>query len=165
LTFVRGRLKSHGPVKQAIMRAVIQRVTQAQVSTGEGKEVLGAIGPGLCILLGVGKGDGESNAESLARKVAALRIFPDEQAKLNRSIIEAGGEVLVVSQFTLYGDCRRGNRPSFGDAATPLDAEKLYERFVALLQRDGLKVATGRFQATMQLALVNDGPVTLILET
>ena len=148
------------------MRAVIQRVTQAQVAVGEGGEdVVSKIGPGLCILLGIGKGDGERNAESLARKVGSLRIFDDDQGKLNRSVSETHGEVLVVSQFTLYGDCRKGNRPSFGEAAAPADAQRLYEFFVAQLRAAGLAVATGRFQTAMSVALVNDGPVTLILES
>ena len=147
------------------MRAVIQRVTQAQVTVGEGGEVVSKIGPGLCILLGIGKGDGERNAESLARKVGSLRIFDDDQGKLNRSVSETHGEVLVVSQFTLYGDCRKGNRPSFGEAAAPADAQRLYEFFVAQLRAAGLAVATGRFQTAMSVALVNDGPVTLILES
>ena len=148
------------------MRAVIQRVTQAQVTVGEdGKDVGSKIGPGLCILLGIGKGDGERNAESLARKIGSLRIFDDDQGKLNRSVSETHGEVLVVSQFTLYGDCRKGNRPSFSEAAAPADAQRLYEFFVAQLRAAGLAVATGRFQAAMRVALVNDGPVTLILES
>lgn len=148
------------------MRAVIQRVTQAQVTLREGGEgIVSKIGPGLCILLGIGKGDGERNAESMARKVGSLRIFDDDQGKLNRSVSETHGEVLVVSQFTLYGDCRKGNRPSFGEAAAPADAQRLYEFFVAQLRAAGLAVATGRFQAAMCVALVNDGPVTLILES
>ena len=148
------------------MRAVIQRVTQARVCAGEdGKELLGTIGPGLCILLGVGKGDGEAQVEGLARKIADLRIFQDEEGKLNRSIRETTGEVLVVSQFTLYGDCRKGNRPSFSAAAPPADAEKLYEALLARLRRGGLTVAHGRFGAAMRLELINDGPVTLILES
>ena len=148
------------------MRAVIQRVTQAQVTVGEsGEDVVSKIGPGLCILLGIGKGDGERNAESLARKVGSLRIFDDDQGKLNRSVSETHGEVLVVSQFTLYGDCRKGNRPSFSEAAAPADAQRLYEFFVAQLRAAGLAVATGRFQTAMSVALVNDGPVTLILES
>jgi D-tyrosyl-tRNA(Tyr) deacylase len=148
------------------MRAVIQRVTEAQVTVGEGgEEIVGKIGPGLCILLGVGKDDDESNAETLARKITNLRIFEDEQGKLNRAVSETHGEVLVVSQFTLYGDCRKGNRPSFSAAASPADAERLYEFFVARLRAAGLAVATGRFQAAMSVALVNRGPVTLILES
>jgi len=144
------------------MRAVIQRVTEARVTVGD--DLVGKIGPGLCILLGVGKRDGENSAESLAKKIGNLRIFDDEQGKLNRSVSETHGEVLVVSQFTLYGDCRKGNRPSFSEAAPPADAERLYEFFAAQLRAAGLAVATGRFQAAMTVALVNDGPVTLILE-
>jgi D-tyrosyl-tRNA(Tyr) deacylase len=144
------------------MRAVIQRVTEARVTVGD--DVVGKIGPGLCILLGVGKSDGENSAESLAKKIGNLRIFDDERGKLNRSVSETHGEVLVVSQFTLYGDSRKGNRPSFSEAAPPADAERLYEFFAAQLRAAGLAVATGRFQAAMKVALVNDGPVTLILE-
>jgi D-tyrosyl-tRNA(Tyr) deacylase len=148
------------------MRAVIQRVTGAQVTVGEGgEEVVGKIGPGLCVLLGVGKDDDESNAQTLARKITNLRIFEDEQGKLNRSVSETHGEVLVVSQFTLYGDCRKGNRPSFSEAAPAAEAERLYEFFVSRLRAAGLAVAEGRFQAAMSVALVNPGPVTLILET
>jgi D-tyrosyl-tRNA(Tyr) deacylase len=147
------------------MRAVIQRVTQARVTAGDTREtVVNQIGPGLCVFLGVGKDDGESNAANLARKLAGLRIFQDERGKLNRSVSEAGGEILVVSQFTLYGDCRKGNRPSFSAAAPPTVAETLYEYFVARLRAAGLRVITGRFQTVMQVFLVNDGPVTLILE-
>lgn len=147
------------------MRAVVQRVSQAQVAAGEGyREAIGKIGSGLCVLLGVRKDDTEENAETLARKVAALRIFSDQHGKLNLSISETRGEVLVVSQFTLYGDCRKGNRPSFAEAAPPAQAERLYEYFVAQLRAAGLTVATGQFQATMRVSLVNDGPVTLVLE-
>jgi D-tyrosyl-tRNA(Tyr) deacylase len=147
------------------MRAVIQRVTQARVTAGDtGEEVVDQIGPGLCVFLGVGKDDGESNAANLARKLAGLRIFQDERGKLNRSVSETGGEVLVVSQFTLYGDCRKGNRPSFSAAAPPAQAKRLYEYFVAWLRAAGLRVATGRFQTVMKVLLVNDGPVTLTLE-
>ena len=145
------------------MRAVIQRVAGARVTVGN--DVVGKIGAGLCILLGVGKTDGTSNAESLARKVSQLRIFDDEQGKLNRSVIDVGGEILVISQFTLYGDCRKGNRPSFSEAAPPTEAERLYEYLVAQLRAAGLRVATGRFQAAMNVAFENDGPVTLILES
>jgi D-tyrosyl-tRNA(Tyr) deacylase len=147
------------------MRAVIQRVAEAQVTAGEDfKEVTGKIGPGLCVFLGIGKDDTEENAESLARKIAGLRIFQDEQGKLNRSISEIRGEVLVISQFTLYGDCRKGNRPSFTEAASPAQAQKLYEYFVAQLRAAGLRTSTGRFQAAMKVSLVNDGPVTLVIE-
>jgi D-tyrosyl-tRNA(Tyr) deacylase len=148
------------------MRAVIQRVTEAQVTVGEDEEeIVGRIGPGLCVLLGVHKDDDESNAETLARKIGSLRIFGDAQGKLNYSLSETRAEVLVVSQFTLYGDCRKGNRPSFTAAAQPAKAERLYEYFVAQLRARGLRVATGSFQATMRVALVNHGPVTLVLES
>jgi D-aminoacyl-tRNA deacylase len=147
------------------MRAVVQRVSEAQVAAGEGyQDAIGKIGPGLCVLLGVGKDDTEQNAETLSNKIAALRIFSDQQGKLNRSVSQIGGEILVVSQFTLYGDCRKGNRPSFAEAAPPTQAERLYQYFVAQLRAAGLKVSTGQFQATMTVSLVNDGPVTLVLE-
>ena len=144
------------------MRAVVQRVAEARVQVGE--EVVGQIGPGLCVLLGVGRNDNETNAEALADKLAKLRIFEDTQSKMNLSIIDRGGEVLVISQFTLYGDSRRGNRPSFTDAASPDHADRLYRHFIERLRRLDLKVATGRFQAHMQVSLCNDGPVTFILE-
>jgi D-tyrosyl-tRNA(Tyr) deacylase len=148
------------------MRAVIQRVSEARVQlSANPAEVIAAIGAGLCILVGVGKADTEENARNLARKVAALRVFEDKQGKLNHSVDEVGGAALVVSQFTLYGDCRKGNRPSFSAAAPPAEAEKLYQFFVAQLRAAGLTVATGRFQTAMRVALVNDGPVTLILES
>ena len=145
------------------MRAVIQRVIQAKVTVG-GKSV-GQIGPGLCIFLGVGKDDTEANAKALGDKITNLRLFEDEQGKMNRSLLDTGGELLVVSQFTLYGDCRKGNRPSFTDAAPPAQAERLYEYFSARLRNAGIKIAAGQFQAHMQVALVNDGPVTLVLES
>ncbi len=144
------------------MRAVIQRVTEARVSVGD--KIVSAIGPGLCILLGIGMNDGEKNAEFLASKIGSLRIFEDEQRKMNRSVRDIRGELLVVSQFTLYGDCRKGNRPSFSAAAPPETAKRLYDYFVQRLRQTELKVATGEFQAHMRIALVNDGPVTLILE-
>jgi D-tyrosyl-tRNA(Tyr) deacylase len=145
------------------MRVVVQRVSEARVSIGE--EVIGAIGPGLCILLGIGTKDTETDAEFLASKIINLRIFEDEQGKMNRSIRDLGGELLVVSQFTLYGDSRKGNRPSFTAAAAPENAERLYEHFVQRLCQAGLKVATGKFRAYMKIALVNDGPVTLLLDS
>lgn len=126
---------------------------------------VGEIGPGLCVFLAIGKEDGESNADRLAEKIKNLRIFDDENAKMNRSLVEVQEGVLVVSQFTLYGDCKRGNRPSFSEAALPEDAEKLYEYFVRRLRSSGLAVATGKFGARMRVTLTNDGPVTLILET
>jgi D-tyrosyl-tRNA(Tyr) deacylase len=144
------------------VRIVVQRVAEARVTVGH--ETVGEIGLGLCIFLGVGKGDNEKHAGTLAVKVQNLRIFEDNQGKLNRSIIDVGGEVIVISQFTLYGDCRKGNRPSFTDAASPLDADRLYQCFTEQLRRAGLQVATGRFQAHMKVALINDGPVTFILE-
>ncbi len=145
------------------MRAVIQRVAKARVSVAE--EIVGRIGPGLCILLGVGKTDTASDVERLADKICQLRIFEDDQGKMNRSTIEIGADLLVISQFTLYGDCRKGNRPSFSDAASPAQAEQLYKGFIERLRRSGLKLATGVFQAHMQVALVNDGPVTFVLES
>jgi len=145
------------------MRAVIQRVAEARVSVGE--EIVSGIGPGLCIFLGIALNDSEKDAESLASKIGSLRIFEDEQGKMNRSVRETRGDLLVVSQFTLYGDCRKGNRPSFSAAAAPEPAKRLYDDFVQRLRQTGLKVATGEFRATMKVALVNDGPVTLILET
>jgi len=144
------------------VRAVIQRVTEARVAVEH--EIVGHIGPGLCILLGVSKKDVEEHAKSLADKIKNLRIFQDDQGKMNRSIIDIGGEALVVSQFTLYGDCRKGNRPSFSDAAPAPEADKLYQFFTQRLRDAGLKVATGCFQAHMKVSLVNDGPVTFILE-
>jgi D-tyrosyl-tRNA(Tyr) deacylase len=125
---------------------------------------VGEIDRGLCVFLGVGKQDNEQNADFFADKVRNLRVFDDEQGKMNRSVADIGGEVLLVSQFTLYGDCRKGNRPSFTDAAPAEQAEQLYQRVAERLREAGLKVATGRFQAHMQVSLVNDGPVTLVLE-
>ncbi|MGH7796477.1 MAG: D-aminoacyl-tRNA deacylase [Candidatus Binatia bacterium] len=144
------------------MRVVIQRVSRARVAVDQ--DIVGEIGRGLCIFLGVGKQDSEENADFLADKVRNLRVFDDGQGKMSRSVTDIGGEVLLVSQFTLYGDCRKGNRPSFTDAAPAEQAERFYQRFAARLRAAGLKVATGRFQAHMQVSLVNDGPVTLILE-
>lgn len=144
------------------MRAVVQRVAEARVSVG--RETVGQIGPGLCILLGVSKQDAAKNADALADKIKNLRIFDDDQGKMNRAVGDCGGEVLVISQFTLYGDCRKGNRPSFTDAAPAEIADRLYRYFTDRLRAAGLKVATGRFQAHMRVALVNDGPVTFVLE-
>jgi len=146
------------------MRALLQRVTAGAVRVG--KETVGAIGPGLVILLGVHGSDTEADALWLARKVAGLRIFDDEQGKMNRSLLEVGGAALVVSQFTLYGDARRGRRPSFGEAAPPEVAAPLVERFGALLRAEGVApVEMGRFQALMQVEIHNDGPVTIMLDT
>lgn len=144
------------------MRAVIQRVSRAEVSVAG--EPVGRIGHGLCVFLGIGKNDGESNADHLAEKIKNLRIFEDENGKMNRSVETVREEVLVVSQFTLYGDCRKGNRPSFSDAAPPDEAERLCEYFVQRLRGAGLTVATGQFKARMDVTLTNDGPVTFIVE-
>ena len=144
------------------MRALVQRVTSASV-TVDG-EVVGAIGAGLCALVGVTHTDDGAAAEKLARKLWELRIFHDAAGVMNVSVAEASGEVLVVSQFTLYGDTRRGRRPSWVDAARPEQAEPLVDAVVAALRARGATVATGRFRADMQVALVNDGPVTLLLE-
>jgi len=144
------------------MRALVQRVTQAQV-TVEG-QVVGEIGAGLLVLLGVTHADTAAHAAWLAGKVAGLRIFEDADRKMNRSVGDVGGGVLAVSQFTLYGDCRKGRRPSFDLAAGPDQARALYDAFVAELRALGVPVATGVFQAHMQVALVNDGPVTIMIE-
>ena len=127
-------------------------------------ETISRIGAGLCILLGVGKEDTQENAAALADKVKNLRIFADDLGKMNRSVLDIGGAILVISQFTLYGDCRRGNRPSFIDAAPPALAQELYQAFTNRLRVAGLSVVTGQFQAHMKVALVNDGPVTLFLQ-
>ncbi len=144
------------------MRILIQRVSQASVIVDG--QVISHIGKGLLILLGIGHGDEESQAEYLAEKVANLRIFEDEQAKLNRSVLDVGGEAIVVSQFTLYADARKGRRPSFTDAALPDVAEPLVERFMELLRRHGVPTQGGRFAAYMQVEIHNDGPVTIWLE-
>jgi D-tyrosyl-tRNA(Tyr) deacylase len=145
------------------MRAVIQRVSKASV-TVEGR-VIGEIGPGLLVLLGVSGSDRESDADYLAEKVAGLRIFEDSEGKMNRSVADLAGEVLVISQFTLYGDVRRGKRPSFDAAARPEIARNLYEYFVAQLRQRGLRCQTGQFQAAMSVSLVNEGPVTVLLDS
>jgi D-tyrosyl-tRNA(Tyr) deacylase len=145
------------------VRAVVQRVSEARVSVGG--EVVGAIARGLCVLLGVGRADTAAEAERLCRKVVALRVFEDEGGRFARSLADVGGALLVVSQFTLYGDTRAGRRPSFTGAAPPEHAEALYERFVGCARAAGVPVATGRFRARMAVALVNDGPVTLVLDT
>jgi D-tyrosyl-tRNA(Tyr) deacylase len=145
------------------MRALLQRVTEARVTVDEA--VTGEIGAGLLVLLGVSKLDTEADAEFVAQKVLNLRVFEDEHGKMNRSILDTGGAVLVVSQFTLYGDCRKGRRPSFDDAAPAEQARALYEHFVAFARRANLKVETGVFQAHMSVSLVNDGPVTLLVES
>jgi len=144
------------------MKAVIQRVTSASV-TVEGKTV-GAIGQGILVLLGVEKGDAEAQADWLAEKIASLRIFSDSGGKMNLGIGETNGSLLVVSQFTLAGNCAKGKRPSFDTAAPPEEGKRLYEYFVQAARQTGLPVETGIFQADMQVSLVNDGPVTFILE-
>jgi len=144
------------------MRAVCQRVSQARVRV-EG-EIVAEIGAGLCVLLGVGRGDAAGEAARLAGKVARLRIFPDAAGRFDRSLLHAGGAALVVSQFTLLADTAKGNRPSFGAAAPPDEAEPVYERFCEELEALGLPVGRGVFGARMELELVNDGPVTIVLE-
>ena len=145
------------------MRAVVQRVTHCEVSVGD--EITGRIGPGLAVLLGVSSSDTKKEADYLADKITNLRIFADDNDKMNLSVTDIGGEVMVVSQFTLYGDCRKGRRPSYNDAAPPDLAERLYDYFVDNLKEKGLPVATGRFQAMMDVNLVNDGPVTILLDS
>jgi D-tyrosyl-tRNA(Tyr) deacylase len=145
------------------MRAVVQRVSRAKVAVN--KWISGEIGLGLLVLLGVGHEDTEADATYLAEKIAGLRIFEDSDGKMNRSVRDAGGSVLVVSQFTLYGDVRRGKRPSFDAAASPEHARRLYEFFVQRIQAAGLRCETGRFQEMMQVELVNDGPVTILLDS
>jgi D-tyrosyl-tRNA(Tyr) deacylase len=144
------------------MRIVLQRVSQASVTIGG--QVAGAIGRGFCLLVGLTHGDTESAVDWMAEKVAGLRLFPDADGKMNLGLDEVGGGILVISQFTLYGDTAKGRRPSFVDAARPETAVPLYERFVAQLRARGLEVATGQFGADMQVEIHNDGPVTLILE-
>jgi D-tyrosyl-tRNA(Tyr) deacylase len=145
------------------MRAVVQRVSRGEVRV-EGEQV-GAVGKGLVVLLGVAREDGEADAEAMADKLAGLRIFEDTAGKMNLALAEAGGGLLVVSQFTLLGDARKGNRPGFTDAAPPEAADALYQRVCALLRAKGLPVATGVFRADMAVELVNDGPVTILLDT
>jgi D-tyrosyl-tRNA(Tyr) deacylase len=145
------------------MRAVIQRVLQASVSIGGVQSA--RIGRGVLVLLGVGNGDSGEDARYLAEKTAYLRIFPDAEDKMNLSVLDIDGEILVVSQFTLYGDCRKGRRPSYASAAAPEVAEALYESYVRELLKFTPRVATGRFQQMMEVHLVNDGPVTLLLDS
>ena len=145
------------------MRAVVQRVTSARVTVDD--RVTGEIAAGLLVLLGVEQGDGPTDVQYIAAKLRDLRIFPDEAGKMNRSLLDQQGAVLVVSQFTLSGDARNGRRPSFASAAPPEIARALYEEVVRELQASGLRVETGEFQAMMQVALVNDGPVTILLDS
>ena len=145
------------------MRAVVQRVSRARVTVAG--EVVGEIGTGLLVLLGVGKDDAESDAEYLANKIAALRVFDDQNGKINLALTDVGGAVLAVSQFTLYGDVIKGNRPSFHAAAPPERARQLYEYFVAQIRATGLRCETGKFQEMMQVELTNEGPVTILLDS
>ena len=145
------------------MKAVVQRVTSCKVRVCD--QTVGQIGPGLLVLLGVSTSDDEVDADYLANKITHLRIFQDGVGKMNRSVLETGGEMLVVSQFTILGNCRKGRRPSFVQAAAPEKAERLYDYFVNRVRLTGISVATGQFQAMMAVSLVNDGPVTLIVES
>jgi D-tyrosyl-tRNA(Tyr) deacylase len=145
------------------MRAVVQRVSRAKVTVNGW--IAGEIGMGLLVLLGVGRDDSESDVDYMAEKIAGLRIFEDADGKMNRSVLDVGGSVLAVSQFTLYGDVRRGKRPSFDDAAPPEPARRLYELFVERVRAAGLRCETGRFQEMMQVELVNEGPVTILLDS
>jgi D-tyrosyl-tRNA(Tyr) deacylase len=145
------------------MRAVLQRVTRAAVRVGG--EAVGEIGAGLLVLLGVARDDAEADARYLAEKVLSLRVFEDAGGRMNLSLAEAGGALLVVSQFTLYGDARKGRRPSWSEAAPPETARALYEHFVGEARRAGARVETGSFRATMEVELVNDGPVTILLDS
>jgi len=144
------------------MRAVVQRVRQGKVSVDD--KTVGAIQSGLVVLLGIGQGDGEEQAQWMSNKIANLRIFADENGKMNRSVLDTSGQVLLISQFTLYGDARKGNRPGFSDAALPAAAEPLVERVAQLLAQAGVPVASGQFQAHMLVEIQNDGPVTILLE-
>ncbi len=145
------------------MRAVLQKVSKADVTIGD--EITGTVKTGLVVLLGIGKQDYESDADYLAKKIVNLRIFEDENQKMNLSLSDVQGELLVVSQFTLFADCRKGNRPSFIDAAPPEKAEKLYKYFIDKAREKGVAVKTGRFKTMMKVSLVNEGPVTIILDT
>jgi D-tyrosyl-tRNA(Tyr) deacylase len=152
-----------GMISSRAVRAVVQRASEASVRVA-GEEV-GRIGPGLVVLLGVGKDDSERDAEILAEKVLNLRVFADEAGQMNRSVVDEGGGLLVISQFTLMGDARKGRRPSYIEAAPPEEAERLYSHFVERLRPSGLEVATGVFRAMMDVALVNQGPVTILLDS
>jgi D-tyrosyl-tRNA(Tyr) deacylase len=152
-----------GLVEPDSMRAVVQRVSRAKVTVNDFS--VGEVGLGLLVLLGVAKEDTETDATYLAEKISGLRIFEDENGKMNRSVRDVGGSVLVVSQFTLYGDVRRGKRPSFDDAAPPEPARRIYEFFVEQIRATGLRCETGRFQEMMSVELVNEGPVTILLDS
>ena len=150
-------------ISSRAVRAVVQRASEASVRVDG--EVVGRIGPGLVVLLGVGKDDADRDADVLADKVLNLRVFPDEAGQMNRSVLDVGGGLLVISQFTLMGDARKGRRPSYIEAAAPDEANRLYEHFVGRLRPSGLEVATGVFRAMMDVALVNQGPVTILLDS
>lgn len=145
------------------MRGCVQRVSRAKVEVDS--QIVGEIGMGLAVLLGVGKGDTEADAKYLAEKITQLRIFADDAGKMNRSLVDVSGQLLAISQFTLYGDVRKGRRPSFIQAADPDMGNRLYEYFVQQVRELGIAVATGQFQADMQVELVNEGPVTIILDS
>lgn len=145
------------------MRAVVQRVTSGAVTVDQ--KTIGSIGRGLVVLLGIRSEDGTGDTAWLADKIVHLRIFNDDQGKMNRSLADIGGEMLIVSQFTLYGDCKKGRRPGYSDAAPPEHAEPLYKTFIQQVNEHGIKTATGRFQAMMEVSLVNDGPVTLLIDS
>ena len=145
------------------MRAVVQRVTEARVEVDN--KIVGEIGAGFLVLLGIARDDTSTDADYLAEKTINLRVFTDDEGKMNRSLLETGGAILVVSQFTLYGDVRRGRRPSYSDAAEPEKANELYDYFAERVRLLGVKVETGVFQATMKVSLTNDGPVTLLLDS
>ena len=145
------------------MRAVVQRVSRAAVRSDG--ETAGAIGPGLVVFLGIQGNDGPDQIEWMADKLIHLRIFADEEGKMNRSLLDIGKEMLIVSQFTLYGDCRKGRRPGYSGAAPPIVAEPVYRRFVEEVRKRGIVAATGRFQTAMEVELVNDGPVTLLIDS
>lgn len=145
------------------MRAVVQRVSQASVTVGE--EVVGQIGAGFLVLLGVADSDAPADLEWLVNKIVGLRVFEDDEGRMNRDIVESGGAMLVVSQFTLLGDCRKGRRPSFVKAARPEIARETYDAFCDVVRAKGIEIETGRFQQHMDVALVNDGPVTLLIDS
>jgi D-tyrosyl-tRNA(Tyr) deacylase len=149
--------------RDIIMRAVIQRVKKSSVTVND--KIIAKIGSGLLVLLGITREDEIKDGDYLAEKIPNLRLFEDENSKMNRSLLETGGEMLVVSQFTLLGDCRKGRRPSFTNAAGPDKAKKLYEYFSSQVKLKGVKVKTGQFRAVMAVSLINDGPVTLIVES
>jgi len=150
-------------ISSRTVRGVVQRVSEASVRVDG--EVVGSIGPGLVVLVAVGSGDVEADADYLADKILNLRVFPDEAGQMNRSVLDVSGGLLVVPQFTLFGDVRKGRRPSYSNAAPPEEASRLYEHFVSGLRPSGLKVATGVFRALMDVALVNQGPITILLDS